>query len=89
MMPAGLFEAYEARLEPLRAERVLDAAQAATAMHAGKDWWESMLARARGVVREATERARVLFTFNGRPIGTSNGLRRAFGEHVTGGRVES
>jgi hypothetical protein len=24
-----------------------------------------------------------------RPIGTSNGLRRAFGEHVTGGRVES
>jgi hypothetical protein len=89
MMPAGLFEAYEAQLEPLRAGRLLDAAQAATAQYAGKDWWDRMVETARGLAREATERARVLFTFNGRPIGTSNGLRRAFGAHVTGGRVES
>jgi hypothetical protein len=87
-MPSGVFEAYEAQLEPLRAERLLDAAQAASAHLAGRAWWDRMVAAANGIVSEVRERARVLFTFNGRPIGTSGGLRQAFGEHV-GTRVDS
>ncbi len=89
MMPSGVFEAYEAQLEPLRAERVLDAAQAASAIHAGREWWESMLARARGVVHEVVRRAFPMFTWNGAPVNSSASLRQRFEQGVTGGRVES
>lgn len=87
-MPHPVFECHVQQIEPLRAERLLDAAAAATAMHRKKDWWDDLLARARGVVREVVERAGPLFTFNGRAVNTSDGLRREFGQHVSGGRVD-
>ena len=89
MMPSGVFESYERNMEPLRAERMLDAATAATAQFQKTDWWEGLLARARGAAAEVARRAAPLFTWNGAPVNSSQGLRRKFAEGVTGGRVES
>jgi hypothetical protein len=84
-----MFAAHVREMESIGAERILDAAQAAAAVHAGREWWDKMLARARGVAVEAVRRVVPLFTWNGRGINSSAGLRKAFSEGVTGGRVES
>jgi hypothetical protein len=88
-MPHTVFAAHAKHLTALKAERLLDAAQAALAQTQPQSWWDTMIAAARGVAVEVVKRAGPLFTFNSRPINTSDGLRKAFSEGVTGGRVES
>jgi hypothetical protein len=84
-----MFIAHVQQLEVIRAERLLDAAQAALAQSQPQSWWDTMIAAARGVAVEVVKRAGPLFTWNGQSINTSDGLRKAFSEGVTGGRVES
>jgi hypothetical protein len=89
-MPHPLFAAIVREMEPIRAERLLDAAQAASVPHMGKEaarWWDRTVAAARGLAREIVERAGPLFTFNSRPINSSAGLRAEFNQHVSGGKV--
>jgi hypothetical protein len=91
-MPHPLFAAIVREMEPIRAERLLDAAQAASVPHMGKEaarWWDRTVAAARGLAREIVERAGPLFTWNGSAVNSSQGLRQKFAEGVTGGRVES
>jgi hypothetical protein len=84
-----MFTAHTRRMDALRAERLLDAAQAATAHYAGREWWDSTLAAARGVVAEVVRRTGPLFTWNGQGVNSSNGLRQRFAQHVTGSRVDA
>jgi hypothetical protein len=81
-MPHPMFSRHVRELDRLKAERLLDAAQAATAQFQKAEWWDGMLARARGVASEIVAKVGPLFTFNGHAINTSGGLRRAFSEHV-------
>lgn len=87
-MPHPLFVAHTTHLDALRASRLLDAAQAAAAVNAPSSWWDALIARARGVAVEMVRRAGPMFTFNARPINSSQGLRQAFGQSVST-RVES
>lgn len=87
-MPHPVFTAHVKHMDALRAQRILDAAEAAAVQFHPLTWWDSMLARARGVVAEIKDRIGPLFTFNSRPINTSRDLRSAFSEHVSSG-VES
>lgn len=88
-MTSGLFEAHIEMMPKLHAEMMLDAATAATAQFQEADWWDRLVARARGVAANAVRRAFPMFTFNAKPINTSDGLRRAFNQNVEGSRVES
>lgn len=83
-----MFVAHRKRLDALKAERLLDAAQAALAQSQPQSWWDTMIAAARGVAVEIVKRAGPLFTFNGVGINSSSGLRAKFSESV-GARVES
>lgn len=85
-MPLGLFEGYERQMPVLRAERLLDAAQAASVPHMGREaqgWYDRMIAAARGVVEDVVRRAAPMFTWNGRKLGSSRELRAKFNEHVS------
>lgn len=91
-MPHPMFVAHVTQLEPLRAERLLDAAQAASVPHMGKEaagWFERLTAQARGMAAEVVKRAFPMFTWNGAAVNTSHGLRQRFAASVSGGRVES
>lgn len=54
-MTIGLFERYAEEMDSLRAERLLDAAQAATAQHQKEPWWDALAERARGVPSQSVE----------------------------------
>jgi hypothetical protein len=89
-MLSGLFEAHLAMLPRLRAEALMDAAEAtAAATYSPEGWWERMAAIAKGAAAQLARRAGPLFTWNGKAVNTSSGLRRAFAQGVSGGRVES
>jgi hypothetical protein len=88
-MPHPMFTAMVREMEPIRAERMLDAATAALAPHHKQTWWDDLLARARGVAVDLVKRAEPLFSFNGRAVNSSAALRHEFGQHVSGGGVES
>lgn len=85
-MPHPMFVAHTKHLEPLKAERLLDAAEAASVPHMGKEaagWFDRMIAAARGMAAEVVRRAEPLFTWNSQPVHTSAGLRAKFAEGVS------
>jgi hypothetical protein len=91
-MAHPLFVAHWKMMPKLQAEEMLDAATAASVPHMGKEvsnWWDRMVARARGVVRDVAGKLEPMFTWNRTPVNSSAGLRRAFAEGIEGSRVES
>jgi hypothetical protein len=87
-MPHLMFVAHCDQLEAIRAERLLDAAQAATAQFQKQSWWDGLLASARGVVRDVAEKLEPMFVWNGRALNSSEELRQKFAQDVSGSRVE-
>lgn len=87
-MPHPVFTAHIKHMDALRAERLLDAATAATAQFQKAEWWDRLVARARGMAAEIAARVGPMFTWNGSPVNSSAGLRRKFADGVNA-RVES
>jgi hypothetical protein len=88
-MAHPLFVAHWKMMPKLQAEEMLDAATAATAQLRPATWWDGLLSQARGVVRDVAEKLEPMFVWNGKPVNSSAGLRRAFAEGIEGSRVES
>lgn len=70
-MPTNLFMAYHDAMPRIRAERLLDAAQAAMAQFHKPAWWNAQLATASGDTEEAVaaaSRPASAFRLNGQPV---------------------
>jgi hypothetical protein len=90
-MPTDLFMAYVDQMPRLRAERLLDAAQAALAEHHKPEWWDAQLAAARGDAQEGgttTGRPSSPFRFNGQPISAQE-LKRELASSLGAGFSEA
>lgn len=81
-LTVGMFEACVAQMDPLRAERILDMAQAAAAVHAKQDWWDALIARAQGAKRAVAQAGG--FMFNGAAV-SFDGLFRRLSSAIGGG----
>jgi hypothetical protein len=87
-----MFVAHCKRLEPLRAEVLLDAAQAATSVHAPKEWWENLTSTARGgkqskaATTSSGDGGDGFFRVNGQPIELGE-FKQKLAEGLGGGFV--
>lgn len=78
----GEFKAYLREMDPIAAERLLDAAQAAGVPYMGEkagDWFDKIIARINRDVVEVSQKAEALFTWNGAAVGI-RGLKTKLGE---------
>jgi hypothetical protein len=80
-MTTDVFSGYVDELAPLRAERLLDLANAA---NPSKPWIDRLISTIQRAAHEAAIVAGSVFTVNGKPVGV-DGLKRWFGKVV--GRV--
>lgn len=88
-MTTDMFSGYVDELQALRAEALLDAANAA---NPSKPWLDRMIGTIQRAAHEAAIMAGSVFTVNGSPVGV-DGLRRWFsrvvGKVSEGGEVKS
>lgn len=73
-LTVGMFEACVAEMDSLRAERILDMAQAVASVHQNQGWWDALIARAQGVTRVAAQATG--WAYNGTAVSFDGLFRR-------------